>query len=145
MPRLPCSTGRVANGTGRLSPIALPCASVSGENFPVSVMALATTVLGMDDYRRADICPIKQRFRVGVAHADAAVAAGDAEARAPVRAVNGVIAPEGHHPMDIRDVVVRAVRIDAAEAHLRRFHLDVVRARRRRSRGYARGHIDRAD
>src|SRR5260221_12978473 len=101
MPRLPCSTGRVANGTGRLSPIALPCASVSGENFgAVSVMALATTVLGMDHYRRADICPIKQRLRVGVAHADAAVAAWDAEAWAPVRAVNGVVAPERHHPIE---------------------------------------------
>src|SRR5579859_5775858 len=29
MPRVPCSTGRVAKGTGRLSPTALPCASTS--------------------------------------------------------------------------------------------------------------------
>src|SRR6266851_3407676 len=127
MPRLPCSTGRVANGTGRASPIALPCASVSGVNFcgAVSVMALPQTVLGMDDDRRADVGPIKQRLCIGVTHADAAVAARDAEARAPVGAVNCVIAPERHHPVHVRNVVVRSIGVDAAEAHLGGLHLYV--------------------
>src|SRR5206468_5114710 len=94
---------------------------------------------------RADIGPVEQGFRVGVAHADAAVAAGDAEAGAPVGAVNGVVAPERHDPVDIGDVVVRSVWIDATEAHLSRLHLYVVAAGGGGRGGHTGGDVDGAD
>src|SRR5437899_11767777 len=101
MPRVPCSTGRVAKGMGRVSPTAEPCASTSApkERAAVLVMTFAKTLLGMDDYWRADVGPVEQYLGVGVGHADAAVAAGGAETGAPISTVNGVVAPEGHDPV----------------------------------------------
>src|SRR5207247_11405400 len=91
----------------------------------------------MDNNWRANVSPVEQHFGVGVGHAYAAVAAGRAESRAPVRTVNRVIAPERHDPMHVWNVVMGPVRVDAAEAHLGRLVLHVVCAGRRGRRGYA--------
>src|SRR5579875_297830 len=77
---------------------------------------------------------------VGVGEADAAVGAGAPEGSPPVGPVDGVVAPEGEYPVDIGDVVPRAVRIDAAEAGHRHLVLHLVAPRWRLGAPHPRGY-----